>query len=91
MLRRVLNSPQETFYIPEDSRKTFQSKIKDFVRNYFVHNPKTTSFTQLLRALLRVEGLQTATGKAEQRRRTFWRQASDRSGVWEGRDVENAD
>jgi len=92
MLRRMLNSPQETFYIPEDSRKTFQSNMKDFVRNYFVCNPKTTSFTQLLKALQRVEGFQTATSREEQHRHTLLQQATERSGVWESSsDVENAD
>ena len=90
-LRPREQTMQETFHIPEGSGKTFQSNMKDFVRSYFVHDPKTTSFTQLLRALRRVESLQTATGRAKKRRRAFWRQATERSGVWEGSDVENAD
>ena len=63
--------------------------MKDVVRNYFVFSPKTTFFMQLKKALRRAEGLQTATGRAEQRRRTILRQALDRSGVWECSDVEN--
>ena len=87
----MLDSLQETFHVPEGSGKTFQSNMKDFVRNYFVRDPKTTSFMQLKKALRKVEGLLTATGRKEQRMLEFWRQAGERSGVWEDGDVENAD
>jgi len=90
-VRRVADSFMEIFYIPKRPGKKFQSNMKDFVRNYFVFSPKTTSFMQLKKTLRQVEGLQTATGRAEQRRRTILQQALDRSGVWECSDVENAD
>ena len=69
----------------------FQSNMKDFVRNYFVREPKTTSFAQLLKALKIVENFQTTTKRAEQHSRELLQQAADRCGVWTTSAVDDAD
>ena len=79
MLRRTSDLSQETFHIPV----RMQSNIKDFVRNYFKHVPKTSSFMQLKGELKKREGLQTADGRARQRAQVLLRDADKRGGVWQ--------
>ena len=63
-----------------------QSNIKDFVRNYFKHVPKTSSFMQLKQVLQKREGFQTAHGRARQRIQVLLRDAAERGGVWQDPD-----
>ena len=59
-----------------------QSNIKDFVRNYFVRSPKTTSFSQLLNVLRQTEGFQTMHSREIQHREEVLQYATEKKGVW---------